>query len=781
MIGPEGISETETVDPRIPGRRTVHSRIPIAAGRTVHTGQRRSCALAGALLLAGCAGRSAAPPQREPVPVQAEASLVEAQASAPLQPSSREPAEPPEAPRPVQIEYDLTAESHRAERFVGDTLVVRFDEAGGAKYTLGGWHSGWRPTAGDADAGVSSAGRGRLYLRHEGHEGELVLALEGRQSRRGQIRVYVNGEELGRVALPQEGWGQAELPIPAGTFGPGENEVQLRAPGTVRIPGEGLVGLTLRSLTLGPERVEVSSQDSPLSLPVQGRLRYHIPIPENAEFRSVIRGGPASLRIDGTTVAEWQASSQPTPITVDLRAFPGVHRLSLEASSGCTFTGPAIVTEQTRESSAAQAPQNVLIVLVDTLRADKLSPYDPESRVRTPGLLSFVEDATTFDHAHTQENWTKPSVATLLSSLMPWEHTATQHESRVPQSVQLLPEVLEDAGYYTGSFIANGYVSDRFGFDQGWATYRNYIREGRRTPVQYVAADVLNWLDERPSEKPFFLYVHTIDPHVPYRPPREFLELYGDPDYRGPVNFRRDATLLENIKLGRVRLRERDRQHLVALYDGEISYHDVHFRAILDGLERRGLSENTMVVVTSDHGEELFDHGSVGHGHSVYEELLHIPLFVRLPGQPTLRRVNTPVGLVDIMPTILEALGIDAPAELSGRSFLRALQGRGQQRHRGTISAFMENWRTYTVGTWKLIQRPGNRSRLYDLATDPREQHDIAAERPDMVHWLRGELGLRMAETQAQRPQRRRRHRAQSTEIDEETAAQLRALGYLGN
>jgi len=200
--------------------------------------------------------------------------------------------------------------------------------------------------------------------------------------------------------------------------------------------------------------------------------------------------------------------------------------------------------------------------------------------------------------------------------------------------------MLSEAGFHTGAFICNGYVSGKFGFRRGWSTYRNYIREGRRTRSEFVAADVLSWLDKRPEDKPFFLYVHTIDPHVPYRPPSNVLSLYGDPDYKGPVSFRSSATLLEDVKLKKVTLKEKDKQQLEALYDAEITYHDVHFNAIMQGLERRGVDDETLVIVTSDHGEEFWDHGSVGHGHNVYEELLHVPLFMRLPGTKTLTRVD---------------------------------------------------------------------------------------------------------------------------------------------
>ena len=390
--------------------------------------------------------------------------------------------------------------------------------------------------------------------------------------------------------------------------------------------------------------------------------------------------------------------------------------------------------------------------------------------------------------AHSQENWTKPSVATLLSSLMPWEHTAVEDASVVPESVALLPELLREQGFFTGSFIANGYVSDRFGFQQGWHTYRNYIREGRRNDAEFVAADVLRWLDEREDTRPFFLYVHTIDPHVPYRRREETLSLYGDTRYAGPAAVANNADLLGRVKLGRVTLAAADRAHLEALYDGEITYHDIHFQTIMDGLERRHLADDTLVIITSDHGEEFWDHGSVGHGHSVYEELLHVPMFVRHPGLPTdraaVREVGDDVGLVDVLPTIFDALGLPAPEGISGRSFLPALLGQSGSAPVATVSGFMENWRTVTLADLKLIHRANGTFRLFDLATDPSEQRDLAPQRPLAVRHLRALLGLRLADADPvargpRRGARPREHQPTSTRIDPETAAQLRALGYL--
>lgn len=697
-------------------------------------------------------------------------------------------------PPPARLHLDLVAHAHRAEIHEDETLVVDFGAPASAKYDLGGWLTSFRTgvTENDRQVAVIRGLVGRLALPAPG-DGPMTLQLRGQAARNRPLRVYVNDVEIGQATFSVDEFSTVDLRIPEGRLRPGENMLLFRASSTGPLAGLRDAAVALDWLRLAPDSVDPASaapvsypSSTPhptLRIPQRHSLRYGLEVPASSRLRGIVEAGRISVRMlrDGAepiVLGELEAG----PVDLDLSAHAGeLAALELRAEEDASFLRPAVmvVAEAPREAPRAK---NALIYLIDTLRADKLRPYNPESRVQTPGLNRFAEHAAIFRRAQTQENWTKPSVATLLSSLMPWEHTAIRGESVVPGSVELLPELLQERGYYTGSFIANGYVSDRFGFDQGWDTYRNYIREGRRTPAQYVAADVLDWLDERPQEDPFFLYVHTIDPHVPYRPPDDILELYGQRAYRGPVNFGRDSTLLENIKAGRIRLDRRDREHLEALYDGEITYHDVHFNAIIDGLRRRNLLEDTVIVVTADHGEEFWDHGSVGHGHNVYQELLHIPMFVRLPGEAPAQVVDQPMGLVDVAPTVLEVLGEEIPEDMSGRSVLPVLRGDHQGAPREAVSGFMDGWRTIVTGRYKLIHRTAARVMLFDLEADPREQNDIAAAHPIAVRTLRGLLGLELLETggaTAVRARRRPTHQAEETTIDAETEAQLRALGYI--
>ena len=759
------------------------------------------------LLWAACGLAHADPPHSVPANTSAVTPVV-----APAARATQAPRETPaSAQTNARVHYSLARHIARAELRQGTTLVEDFGVASGAKYTLGGWlsNTGDNREFDGVRALVLPGSSSKLNLAADDIAAQ-VLTIRARAFRAGPVSIYVNGENRGNSTFAGRDFETVQITLPAGALQRGENQLQIRTSGTGNMPGGGRASLALDWVALSgdalpanftpptPESLAtITSASASLHIANGWSLGYAFEVPEGAHLRCTVKGSGgarASLRLSHdeldtpAALATVAASANGAPSDVDLSAFAGkIVRVDVTASGDVEVVAPEVVTYESTATAAMRRPTNVVVYLIDTMRADKLRPINPESRVQTPGLNQFVESAAIMMGAHTQENWTKPSVATLLSSLMPWQHNAITTEAVVPSTVRLAPEILSEQGFYTGAFIANGYVSDRFGFRQGWTTYRNYVREGRNNPAQFVAADVLSWLDSRPTDKPFFLYVHTIDPHVPYRPPHQFLSLYDAAPYNGVVDFSHDGELLEKIKVGEVRLNDRDRVRLQALYDGEVSYHDVHFNSIIEGLTRRGVGDDTMVIVTADHGEEFWDHGSVGHGHSVYEELLHIPMFVRLPGVTHgAMRVPDAVGLVDVLPTILDALGQPIPEEMAGHSFLRSLTGEGHDAPRVAVSGFMEGWRTCAVGRLKFIQRSAERQILYDLAVDPHERNDIARSHPIAVRYARGLLGLSLSESDAEgaTPSSAARrpvvHAQETTTIDPETESQLRALGYVG-
>jgi arylsulfatase A-like enzyme len=735
-------------------------------------------------------------------------------------PASAGPAAAPPYGRPY---YAIGAHPERAELWSAGVRTLDFGETSGAQYTLGGWLTGTGDNhAFGEDRALLGIGKVVKVALPVEHSGASRLSLRVRSFADTVLSVHVNGERIVDVPLDGKTFKVIDQELAAERTHPGENLLQLRVTRAGASPRGGDATVALDWIRIGPAQTAHPTTRPPAlaelapaaggqqpALRVAGgdQVAYSFEVPKDGELRGALlaKGGAKlamSLERDGKPLEVLYSGAENAALRIPLGKYGGeIVRVALRAEgpagSSVELHQPEVVVVEPKPDVAAAGQtkqvKNIIIVLVDTLRADKLDVYKAGSRVKTPGLSTFLETAAVMLNARTPENWTKPSVASLLSSLLPWQHNAFTGDAVVPSSVELLPELLRERGYYTGAFIANGYVSDKFGFKQGWATYRNYIREGRRTIAQEVAADVVEWLDGRPKEKPFFLYMHTIDPHVPYKPPKSFLDLYDPAPYAGPVDFSKTNELLEKIKVGSLKLNERDKVRLEALYDGEISYHDVHFAATLRALQERGLSEETAIVVTADHGEEFWDHGSVGHGHSVYDELLHVPMIVRIPGLTEgKQRMPDNVSLVDVMPTLLDAVGMEKPDHLVGQSFYPELQGKGASAPRATVSGFMQSWRTLGIGAIKLIQRAPENMWLYDVGQDPGEKRDVAKERPLALRYARALLGVTLTESEngktygprdAGKPadiKKHREHKEEKTDIDPETEAQLRALGYVG-
>ncbi len=393
--------------------------------------------------------------------------------------------------------------------------------------------------------------------------------------------------------------------------------------------------------------------------------------------------------------------------------------------------------------ASADAPL-IVIYLVDTLRADHTGPYGYE-RDTTPHLDAFARDGVVFDQAVVHASWTKPSVASIFTSLLPGQHRAVQLRDPLDPAHVTIAQMLQAKGYATGAAIANSVIyGAESSFDRGFDYFAGLHGEGDR-PSKLVGADVvvdaaLSWLEARRGF-PTFLYVHTMDPHVPYAPPPPFDRKYEphptadhpaqDPrtDYKEPL----------------------DRERMIAQYDGDIAYGDQEFGRFLRALRERGLYEQSLIVFLADHGEEFLDHGKWLHGRSVFDELVRIPLIVKLPGQREAgRRVSQQVQAVDILPTVLESQGLPVPVSpaIAGRPVQRVLEGKADKlpaiseiSHRGFVAHGVR-----TEGD-KYIHRfgPETDELYFDLVKDPREQTSVLGANPPRVRFLKAQAEAAMS------------------------------------
>lgn len=350
----------------------------------------------------------------------------------------------------------------------------------------------------------------------------------------------------------------------------------------------------------------------------------------------------------------------------------------------------------------ASAKPNVLVVTLDTVRADHLAPYG-YTKIKTPNLDKLAADGAMFENAFASIGATGPSHTTLFTGQGTWSHGVLLNGVPAPGDVPTLAERLREAGYRTGAFVSAYVLESKIGLNRGFSVYDDDLSGARGTaallPLRLYAAAyrhfypdailerrgqetvdlALEWLDEGPSGSPWFLWVHLFDAHGPYAPPPPYDTMYAKGDGRDPAIHTMDQVSGIAWYLERSLAGVTDLDWVIAQYDGEISYVDAQLGRVLDAVEASGQADNTVVVVLSDHGESLGEHGVwFNHGDDLYDPTLHIPLFLRFPGRiPAGARVPGVVEMVDVVPTVLELVGEPGDSALDGRSRVGAWEQPG--------------------------------------------------------------------------------------------------------
>ncbi|MGD2115592.1 MAG: sulfatase, partial [Acidobacteriota bacterium] len=427
--------------------------------------------------------------------------------------------------------------------------------------------------------------------------------------------------------------------------------------------------------------------------------------------------------------------------------------------AACGAPDPGSVPEPgsgTRSRSTAGPPPrpNVIVLLVDTLRADGLGAYGYD-RPTSPHLDALAEESFLFEQARAQAPCTFPSVNSFLTGLPPSRFSG-QPEGRmgIPEDADSLAEILRRAGYATAAVSASpivrknpGQFNPHGGFDPG---FDRFVDSCVWNPASVVNDHALAQLDALPE--PFFLYLHYMDPHGPYRPPADWPKRFADAGFEGSDAVRRGdprplaRTIAEALRAGEPlepgAVPAAAVAHLRNLYDEEIAYFDSQLGRLLGELTARGLDGSTVLVLASDHGEEFFEHGRLKHCNTVFDTEIRTPLLLRLP--PGLepappRRIGANAANLDLVPTLLDYLRIEPPAELAGRSLRGAIadaENPVSPSEQPPVVAAWGGQRAATDGRYKLIVRPGaggGSRRLYDLAADPGETRDLlAGDRPEL-------------------------------------------------
>ena len=426
------------------------------------------------------------------------------------------------------------------------------------------------------------------------------------------------------------------------------------------------------------------------------------------------------------------------------------------------------------------ASPNVVIYLVDTLRADRLGCYGYD-RPTTPRLDEFARESMLFQNVEAQSSWTKPAVASIFTGCHPVVHGANDWPDRLSDEHRTLAELLAMAGYETAAFVSSAVVVREFGFDRGFQTFeqvRKETIEPSGTTSSWVERQALDWLDrrsERPDAKPFLLYLHTLDPHAPYAPEERLRSLFA-PEVTDTSIGTVDAInrLAATPPPGRAR-------ELSDLYDAEIRGNDESFGRLMAALEDAGRLDDTVVVFLSDHGEGFFEHGRLQHGNSLHAELVRVPLLIRFPdGRGAGLRVPEIAQQIDVLPTLLHFLELDVPAAIQGASLLPLLERSKPEWNRAAL-AHLEfegrTWRSLRQADHRLLLRRRTAGaelerQLFDVAADPLEQRDLFATEPRLASRLESRFETAFAALTVAPP-------GVPARLDEEALRELRALGYL--
>jgi choline-sulfatase len=696
------------------------------------------------------------------------------------------PAPAPAAPADVsgyRTAFDFIANrvhavSHRDGRLVVDASGLDF-----LKYVDGGWKTSW--LLGEKDEGkpasLINGVSSMAFLPVDGDgdgasPGPSTLSLTMRALAPAQkLSIFVNEKPVGTldVAGPKKRY---EVAVPAGLLHPGDNRLRLTFKSAANVVGGKRSAAAIHQIALGPAALGPAPADLGIAEARDvtvggvarralvsgghgGRISYYLQLPAGAHLalgygadNETATGGTALVRVavDGQptrTLHEGPVTARWNDLLLDCGAAAGhAVRIDFVARGGApAWAAPRVVVKAPPQASPP-SPQprfdHIYVWMVDTFRADKMHAYNPKTRVLTPNYDAFAADATRFAWATVQGTWSLPSHASLLTGVYPTVHRATAGDSHLSPTAPFVAEELKHDGYKTGMFSSNGYISAKWGFDRGWDINRNFIRESLPNGADYLWKTAKTWLTPLLAKRQF-LYLATIEPHVAYTPKKEFLVKYWDKPYSGPIKPVQTGVQLGLIKGGKLKINDNDKAYLEALHDAEITGSDALFAKFMADLKALGLYDKSVVIVVSDHGDQFYEHGSVGHGDTVYQELTHVPMIIRAPGLlPKGTVVNADVEMMDIAPTLLDLAGAKPDPKMQGATLTPLVFDEVGVAPRAALTVDGQVARGLKVDRYRLIHKGPGRMELYDEFADPREQKDVAADHPIALRGMRGVLGL---------------------------------------
>lgn len=630
--------------------------------------------------------------------------------------------------RPV---YSLSDNRLSAHLRHGGGLVIAAGSAGFAKYVrignqLSGRKQAWelRQTEGDVRVARITGKSANVHV-------PLTAAAASRPTFRVRafaasdttLSLRVNDHKNINATLAK-GWTTTELAVPPGQLVEGENALSL----FLSSPGLEVAWMQIGGATPPPDSGVTFFEPGSNRLVIGNGagMSWFVAIPDNAKLAGDVGDGKCTIAVaatgDNGQVVEGKLVG--TGASVDLTPLAGkAARLDLDAI-GCATAPLAnaalVVPGDAPAPKRGEPPTYVVFMIMDSLRADRMRIFQPKARAEVPNFEKLAESASVFVNAYVQGNESQVSHASMWSSTYPAKHKAMTMKDRLADSWTTIDEVAKAAGKFVAGASGNGYIRPARGFGSAWDRYVNHIEKGLGLRGADVIDKGLSFLSATKTQ-PWFLYLGLIDTHVTWRAKQPWLDKY-DGGYKGRFATEYGDEGPHGSK-GKD-LTDREQEHVRALYDSNVSYQDDLLGKLIETLKSWNIWDQTMLVITADHGDEQWEDGRVGHGGSGRETLVHVPLVIHYPPLFPARKITEGVETIDIVPTLADALGIATHPEWQGQTLIPLANGRGGYPTMSFSSQY-ENSHVGRIGSWKVKLMATGTPLAYHLASDPDERRNV--------------------------------------------------------
>ncbi len=664
--------------------------------------------------------------------------------------------------KPARVEHTawvLADNRHTAHRYVAGDLAIDAGDIGFARYTHFGLPAVRWKLAQVVD-GERAAIADRLaslelpLVNNQAVTAQLVMRVHGDAKQ--VLTLKLDGKKIGAHKLVG-GW--ETLSVPATGLFAGENQLVLETTG-----GKGKVAVSWLRFGAATEdpRPAVAFDGETIELAKDAGLAWFIPVPEGAQLVADVPGAcrvEVSARANDESMAGGLLGGDSNRVDLSPVAGKAV-RLMLTARecpraklehARITLIGP-----EPRPLPASEPPRFVILWVMDALRADKIPIFTPGARAQTPNFDELAKSSTVFRQYYVQGNESQTSHSSMFTSLYPAVHNVrlagVGGTWRIANKFHIIGSELTAAGYTTLGVTGNGYVNEEGGYARGFSEYRDMMREtGVENGVIYGQKIVDTALAklEKHRDAPAFLFLGTIDTHGPWIARKPWIDIYSPGPYHGPFQefgTAKDLGFKDGSMGCSIIPPKEDIERLRAIYDSAVSYHDQQVGRLIKQLKEWGIWDQTLLIITADHGEELFEDGRCGHGGSLRDVLVRVPLLVHDPSRfPGGTIVDEGAEGVDLLPTILRAAGKPVFSDAQGEPLEPLAQGIGRGWPRPSYASMYEYAHAMRVGRWKLRVSKFGAPILDDLVADPDEKQDLSHSAIVERRMLTDDLGLFLA------------------------------------